>query len=329
MSNGVQTVVNDQPAPAVAGDFASLNPRFTANFGPSGAVAGPNGVVVGRACWATMPPDGDGRAATISSSGSGNIAGIVAREQQGLITTYLANASMVIPQGFGVTVFSDADFWVVNDGAALAQYGQKAYANFSTGKFNFAATASASTGGSGSASTIDATTFSVTGQAINDVLAVTVVGSGTVYPGATISGSGITSGNKIVSQAVPLLAGEAYGGIGRYYLAIPEQNTASVTVSGTYGLLTVGGTVVAGFGLGQGLAATGSVVAGTTITAAKATATPALTGQGGAGTYVVDNNTGVTSQAISVLAVNVETGWAAVSSALVGELVKISRHLGS
>ena len=43
--------VGVQPAPAVEGDFASSNPRFSVLFGPGGAVAGPLGLVIGRFCW--------------------------------------------------------------------------------------------------------------------------------------------------------------------------------------------------------------------------------------------------------------------------------------
>jgi len=164
-----------------------------------------------------------------------------------------------------------------------------------------------------------ASTFSVTGSINNATLTVTAVGSGTIVAGATISGTGIATGTQIQNQLLPLQSGEALGGIGRYGVSIGDQSTASVTVSGTYGTLTVGGTVAGNFGIGNVLAATGSVVAGTHIT-------QNLTGTGGAGTYVVDNNTVVSSQAINVAAVNVETKWVAMSTAQAGELIKISDH---
>lgn len=320
MSGGIQTSVNDQPAPAVAGDFASSNPRWTVDFGPGGAVAGPNGAVVGRACWTSPPDDANGTPASISSFGTGPITGIVPREQQGLITTYLADASMVIPKGYQLTVISNADLWVKNDGAGQALFGQKAYANFADGKFTFAATGAPTGGGTSTASTIAATTSSVTGSITGNIMTVTAVGSGTVYPGTTLSGTNVASGTMVVSQLTPLLSGETTGGVGRYYVSIPAQTVVSTTISGTYGLLTVGGTVVSGFALNDVLAATGSVVAGTTITAL-------ISGTGAAGTYVVNNNTVVSSQAINVSAINVETKWIAQTSGLTGELVKISAQV--
>jgi len=316
MSN-FQSQVNVQPARGVEGDFCSANPRFTVDAGPGGLVAGGAGVIVGRFAWAVAPADGDGAPSVVNNFGSGPVTGFVHREQQGLITVYLEAASLMLPGGFGVTLHNGGDFWVKNNGAAQALPGMKAYANYADGKATFAATGSPTAGGSGSASTIAAGTSSVTGSIADDIMTVTAVGSGTVYPGTTISGTDVASGTKVVSQLLPLLTGEAIGGIGRYAVSIPEQNAASTTISGTYGLMTVGGIVVAGFAVGNVLNASGAVVAGTRITALG-------TGIGGAGTYIVDNNTVVTSQAISVLSTNVETKWTAMSSALPGELVKIS-----
>ena len=327
---GRQTTVGQQPAPGINGAFASANPRKFVLFGPGGAVSGPLGCYVGRACWSVPPVDGDGAPALINNYGSGSILGIIPREQQGLITTYLSDGSNFIPTGFGVSVVSDADEWVKNDGATQAIIGQKAYANLQTGKWNFAATASPLGGGSGTASTISAQTASVTASITGNIMAVTAVGSGTLYPGSALSGSGVASGTLLVSQLTPLLSGEAYGGVGRYYVSIPEQTVASTTVSTTYGLLTVAGTVVSGFGVGDILsgAGGGGVTSGSTITAMNSTATPGLTGNGAAGTYVTQTQT-VTSTTISVSAINVETAYYAVSSGLAGEYVKISRLYNS
>lgn len=315
MSGGFQTQVSVQPAPAVEGDFASQNPRYTVDFGPGGAVAGPNGVVVGRACWATPPDDANGAAASLNSFGSGPITGIIAREQQGLITTYLADASMVIPTGFQVTAYSNVDIWVKNRGASQALPGQKVYANFKDGGFTFAATGSPTGGGSGSASTIAEETASVTASITGNIMYVTAIGSGTLYPGGVLSGTNVATNTTIVSQLTPLLSGEALGGVGRYYVSIPEQTVASTTITEEYGLLTVGGTVVSGFAVGDVISGT-NVTAGSTITALG-------TGTGGAGTYITQYQT-VNSTAISVAAINVETKWIAQTSGLAGELVKIS-----
>lgn len=318
-TGGRQTGVNVQPAVGVSGDFCDLNPRFTYDAGAGALVAGPNGCRVGRFAWISAPDDSNGAYGVVNNTGTGSPAGYIAREQQGLNTVYLSDGTQFIPAGFPVTLFTGGGFWMQNSGAGQVLPGQKAYAAYKDGTVTYAATASPTAGGTSTASTIAATTFSVTGSITGNIATVTAVGSGTVVPGATISGTNVASGSVVVSQLIPLLSGEATGGVGRYYVSIPEQSAASTTISGTYGLLTVGGTVVAGFAVNNVLAATGSVVAGTTITALG-------TGTGAAGTYIVNNNTVVSSQAINVAAVNIETTFFARSSGLANELVKTTNQ---
>lgn len=308
--------VNTLQAPAVAGDFASTNPRSSYVAGPGGLVAGAAGVTVGRFAWAVAPMDGDNAPATVNNFGTGLPSGFVHREQQGLITQYLAASGNLIQPGFGMTLMISGDYWVKNDGATTAIVGQKAYANFADGKITFAATGTVTAGATSTGSSIAAATFSVTGSVTGAVLTVTAVSSGSIYPGATISGTGIATGTQIVSQVLPLLSGETANGVGRYNVSIGEQAAASTTVSGTYGVLTIG-TATGTFAVPSLLAATGSVVAGTYITYL-------LTGAGGSGsTFVVTNNTVVTSQAINTAAINVETKYICQSTGLAGELVKI------
>jgi hypothetical protein len=145
-------------------------------------------------------------------------------------------------------------------------------------------------------------------------MTVTAVGSGTVVPGASISGTGIptASAPKVVAQ----LTGAA-GGIGTYSLDIAEITFASGTISGTYGTLTIG-TATGVFAVGDVLTGA-NVVAGTTITAN-------ITGAGGTGgTMVVNNNTVVASTTITA-SLAVETKFFARSTGLPGEVVKISSH---
>jgi hypothetical protein len=293
---GIQTLVNEIPGVAVDGAFCDLNPRFNTLAGPGAFVAGVPGVYIGRFAWAYPPVDPNGANQIVLNSGSGLPSGFIANAFQGLNTTYLSSASLFIPQGFAVTLFSEADVWVRNTGATQALFGQKVYANLSTGLCTFGPTGQLTAGASGSASTVAAATFAVTGSIAGNILSVSAVTSGTIYPGSTISGTGIAAGTQIVSQA-----GGAPGGIGTYYVSIPEQTVASTAVAGTYGLLTIGGTVVPGFAVGQTITG-GSVVAGTQITAP-------ITGTGGAGTYAVNNNTVVGSTAISVASINVETNY--------------------
>lgn len=316
-TGGFQTQATPQPALAIAGDFASQNPYFSLDVGAGGLVAGSSGVQVGLFAWIVPPLDPEGTPTICNNFGIGNIAGFVSRMQQGLITQYLAYAGMIIQPGFQMSLMTGGDFWIVNNGATQAVRGQKAYANFTNGQASFAATGAPSTAASATGCTITPETFSVTGSIggqSGNILTVTSVGSGTIYPGATISGGATASGTEIVSQ----ISGSP-GGVGTYYVSIPEQTVASTTISGTYGLLTIG-TLSGSYGnfqVGQVLTVSGSVVAGTSITAN-------VSGSGGSsGTMVVNNNTNVGTQTISA-ASNVETDFWCLSSGLVGELVKIT-----
>jgi hypothetical protein len=310
--SGFQTSAGYNPAPAVAGDFASTNPRATVLAGPGALVAGDLGLIVGRFAWTTDEHvDADGAPGVANNFGSGPVTGFVHREQQGLIERYLEEASMVVPAGFPVTLFDAGDFWAKNDGSTQALPGMKAYANYADGKITFAA-AGAPGSASGSASSIAANTNGFTASIAGNVLNVTAVGSGVLVPGTTIAGAGVAAGTMIVDQidGIP-------GSTGNYSLNIPEQVVASEAMTGSYGTLTVGGTVVGAFGVGDTLSGT-DVVAGTAITALG-------TGVGGAGTYIVNNNTVVGSTAITA-GLQIETKWYCRSSALPGELAKMSSN---
>jgi hypothetical protein len=302
-------------SPAVAGDWASSNPRQTVLAGPGGFVAGASGVTVGAFAWASASTvDPNGAPAIVNSFGSGAVTGFCARLQQGLITAYLSDASMTIPAGFPVTLMDYADVWVVNSGSTQALFGQKAYANFANGLISFAATGSASTS-TATTFSISAQTFSVTASVTGNVMTVSTVGSGTLYPGAVLSSAAASA--TILSQT-----SGTTGGTGTYTVSVPEQSVASTTITGTYGLLTLGGTITGTFPLGASITGT-SVPTGATITA-NATNGASLTGAGGAGTYVT--LTGTASSGTLTGATNIETSWYARSTGNAGELVKISHQ---
>jgi hypothetical protein len=316
MAGGFQTQVGTVPAPAVEGDFCDKNPRYTVDAGPGGLVAGASGVTVGRFAWLSYAGIDPDNAPTIANNfGSGIPDGFIAREQQGLNTTYLSNAGMTIPTGFGVTLFSGGGFWVKNAGTGQATRGMKAYAREGDGAVLFAATATPATASvTGSIGAV--ATTSVTGSISGNVLTVSAVASGTLYPGATLSGTGgggVTSGTKIVSQ----LSGTA-GGVGTYALNIPSQTVTSTTITAAAGVLNVTAVGSGTLSVGDVLTGTGGggVTSGTTITALG-------TGTGLTGTYIVDPSQTVSSTTITANT-TVETRFTAVSSGLTGELIKIS-----
>lgn len=316
---GFQSKTTVQPAIGVEGDFSSANPRFSVIAGAGAFIAGLAGVIVGRFAWAEESRVDDvGGPAIVNSFGSGPVTGFVHREFQALLTEYLQESSMLVPPGFGVTLMSGGDFLVKNNGAGQALIGMKAYANFADGKISFAATGSPAGGGTSTASTIAAGTNSANGTIEGNLFTATDTLTGVLYNGTLLSGTNVATGTRIVEQALPLQAGEALRGLGRYYVSIPEQNVAETLISGTYGLMTIGGTVAAGFAVGQPVSGAGSPSAGTVIT-------DVGTGVGAAGTYIVNNTQTVGSGALNT-SLNVETKWIAMSPGLAGELIKISDH---
>jgi len=122
---GFQTQIFIEPASAVAGDFASSNPRATLLAGPGSLTAGSTGVTVGCFAWV------DFATGEVANSGAGKPSGFVHREQQAVMTVWLQEASQIVPQGLGVTLHVSGDFWVESKTASSA--GQKVFANNSDG----------------------------------------------------------------------------------------------------------------------------------------------------------------------------------------------------
>lgn len=332
-TGGFQSQVNVAQAPGVEGDFCSFNPRFVFNAGPGGLVAGPNGCVVGRFAWASGAVDGDGAPSAVSTqfTGANVIAvggtvpygtvsqmplGFVHREQQALITTFLSDSTMTVPQGYAVTLFTGGDFWVKNRGTTTAQLGQKAYANFADGSVSFGPSGAPSLGVSLTAS-IAPSLATFTASISGNILSVTALASGTLSPGMTLTGSGggasVLVGTTITSQ----LTGSAVGGLGTYAINLPEQVVGSITMNGSAGLMTVSATLSGTVGVGQLLsgAGGGGVSAGTYVAGAGAVAN----------TWYVYPSQTVTSTTITGQT-NIETKWFAMSNGLAGELVKITSH---
>lgn len=122
--SGFQTTVNTYPAPAVAGDFASDNPAASVVAGSGQFVAGVGGATVGNFGWA----DANGN---VTNAGTGVPTGFIHRDLQALNFNLLTQATMVIPQGYPVTLMSAGDFWTLTSTAATA--GQKIFASNTTG----------------------------------------------------------------------------------------------------------------------------------------------------------------------------------------------------
>jgi hypothetical protein len=320
MSNtgGFQTQVFDQPAAFIAGNRTSQNPIFSYDAGPGGLIAG-SSLFVGRFAWVTVPPDPNGTPTIANSFGSGAPDGFLMLNQQALNTTFLSYAGMQVQPGAQTALQIVGDFAVVNDGPTEAENGQKAFAYVNSGKVAFAAAGTIFGGGSSTTAAIAPSTFSTTASIANNILTVTVVGSGTLVAGAAIAGTGIPTAQapKIVAQLLPLAGGEALGGVGRYSLNVGELTVASETITGTYGTLTLGGASAVPFAVGDVLTGSG-VTAGSRVT-------QILTGTGGgAGDTVAVDPTQTVGSATITASIAVETKFFARSTGLPTEPVKIS-----
>lgn len=127
-----QKTINQFPAPAVDGDFATVNPMSSAVAAESGFVAGTGGVTVGRFAW--IQSDG----VTLLNNGTGAPDGFIPRTQAAQIGTYLAESGNVIPAGFPVTLMRNGDFYSKAT-IAGATKGQKAFAKLADGTMQPAA----------------------------------------------------------------------------------------------------------------------------------------------------------------------------------------------
>ena len=297
---GFQTAVNNSNPIGVEGDFASANPRASAHAGEGGLVAGPEGVTVGRFAWI----DADG--VTVHNYGDGATApdGYIHREQQGLITTYLAESSNVIPGGFPITLLTAGDFLAQVRGNAATK-GAAVYASYADGTPQIgAAPAGASATGSIGA------TFTATRNSASQ-LTVTAV-TGLISIGDTISGTGVPAGTTIAGQ----VSGTT-GGAGVYSTNV-DTTAAAATVTSFGNVLNV--TAVA-----SGTLPVGAAISGTGVPANATIASQVSGAAGGVGVYTLEVSATAYAASTALTTVGgVLTKWTARSVAAVGSLTTIS-----
>lgn len=290
---------------AIAGDFATANPRSTVYAGEAGLVAGPLGVTVAKFAWVTPSPLADSNGTIVTNSGEGAVAptGFVHREQQALITQYLAEFSNLVPQGFAVVLYNGGDFFAVANGQAAVP-GSQIFARFSDGAI-FIGAAPAGTTATGSIGA----TFTATGTA--ESLVVTAV-TGLISIGDSLAGTGVPAGTVVMAQ----VSGTP-GGAGTYTTNNPTTAAAGTVTS--FGDVLDVTAVVGVLAVGDGITGTG-VPAGATI------ASQVSGAAGGVGVYTL--NVPATAFAASTaltVAGGILTSWVASSVAAVGELVVISK----
>lgn len=297
---GFQTVVNSKAAPGVAGDFASLNPRASVLATEGQLVAPASGLIVGHFAFVN-PADG-----TVHQSySSGYQIGFLGRNQQGLITLFLGEATQVVPQGFMVTLFDEGEFWARFGNGATA--GQVVYADETTG---------AAQSGSGTTSFTGSVGFAGTASlvaAASSLTIATITAASLITIGDVVTGTGITAGTVIdaLISGTPNTVGAVY------HLSIAPSDEAAEAVTTTSNTLNV-------TALSAGSIDVGDVISGSGITAGTKIAAFG-TGVGGEGTYIISGaQVHTASETITVPAGNVATNFTVRSNCLDGEIAQIS-----
>jgi hypothetical protein len=271
LQTGFQGLVNNQPAPAVAGDFYGANPRASILVGEGKLVAPPSGLIVGNFAFVDANQN-----VTQGFPGSPALVGFLRRSMgEAIITDFLSPATMLIKGNYPITLFSEGDFWAKFAGGATP--GQTVYADPTTGAAIAAAsgglttasvTASAGFTGTGLAGCTAATATSTLASA-----AITAV-TGFIAPGDTLTDG--TNSAVVLSQA----SGPT-GGAGTYNLVAAPTPGAWVAATLTGESNTLDVTAVA-----TGKLEIGSVIAGSGVTAATITAQQSGT-TGGIGLYTI------------------------------------------
>lgn len=295
-----------QPALGVGGDFWGVNPRASVNAGQATLVAPASGIAVGNFAFITP-----GTYVVSQSWASGNFIGFMGRRMaQGLITNYLGQSATLVQGGFGITLFSQGDFFVQVLGGSTA--GQVVYADAITGG---AISAASAPGAASVTGTIGAAGW--TGVTVAGVLTISGSGTGIISVGDTVTGTGVAANTTIVSL------GTGTGGTGTYNLGtngvanttLAFGSAANIgTLSNVLNVSAVGsGTLVAGTSLNNA-----SLAAGTTI------ASQSTGSAGGTGKYVVTGVQQLLASGTLTVTAPVATNWKFVNTVPAGSVAKMT-----
>ena len=137
MATGFQQTINRNVPLAVEGDFAAAGPYHAVLAGNQQLKASATGVTIARFAWANIA---NGQVANAKPADLTNqVLGFVRRgENTALITGYRAETSMLIPAGFGVTLYDRGDFWVKTTGEIATGAAGATVAGFTETEFKVA-----------------------------------------------------------------------------------------------------------------------------------------------------------------------------------------------
>ena len=128
-----QTSVYQQPEVGVAGSRASMNPVSVISRIAQSVVT------IAAFVWPGTDTDNQ-----VQNTGTGKPLGLAVRDQNGIITGYLAEASMQVPAGFPVEVAEQGEWFAKSANAATL--GQKVFATLADGTLQFGAAGATITG---------------------------------------------------------------------------------------------------------------------------------------------------------------------------------------
>ena len=202
-----QSVINENQAPAVEGDFASNNPyrSMVSDFGAS-LRAGAGGVAFGRFARAA-------NATGLVTNGHPGVAsriGFVHRHQLEQLAGRLQESGGAIVAGQPITLIEAGDFW--GRFAAGATIGHRVFASYADGALISAAAGTTVAGAS------------VTAAIAGTTMTVSAVASGALAVGQPLTGANVTAGTIITAL------GTGTGGVGTYTVS-PTQTAASAAVT--------------------------------------------------------------------------------------------------
>ena len=319
-----QRFVNIDPAPGVVGARASMNPVFSVAAGRFSLTSGALGVAVGKFAWnAYATAGGPGVANNYSPTAPAVPDGFVSNEQQGLITTWLNDSSLLLPAGLPITEYYRGDFWAKNVYAEAA-LGQKIFANLFSGDVLGATTGSFPVNVAGTSAAFTASVSSGT-----NTLNVTALTSGNIQVGQQIVGVLGNYGNNYIESL-----GTGTGAGGTYYLSqnvgttstslpLTSQTPSGIggaTMSATANWLQNQINVVT---VTSGAIAVGQLVQATGIPTGTYVASLG-TSTGGLGTVNLSANLTATITNATVLFSSwIETPFSVLSPGNVGDLIKI------
>lgn len=288
---GFQLQVNQQQGVALPGDFGDANMRVSMIAPINGlkAAPSPRGPIVGNFVWGNLR---SGLAFGRNYGDTGNVIGFLHRENNAVITDFLADSALTLQRGLILTLSTQGVFWARFAAAALV--GQKVFANFLDGSVYAAAAGTA-------VQTADVTAALAT----TGILTVSAVASGTVRVGAVLTGANIPAGTAITDQ----LSGTV-GGTGTYQTTtlgvvgasaqvlmaesvetnfkVASAVDADASVTGAIaitGVLTVSA-------VGSGVIAVGQEISGAGVPRATRV-TGFISGTGGTGTYRTSIQAGI------------------------------------